>query len=124
MERWSDDGGRTWSHPLRTPIWGYPPHLLKLRDGRILCSYGYRRDPMGIRAVLSADNGKTWDMDNVIILRDDGGAPGQFRKEGETGSGDLGYPISTQLSDGSILTAYYITLSDGITHSETTRWEI
>ena len=35
---------------------------------------------------------------------------------------DLGYPISTQLEDGAILTVYYITLDDGITHCACTRW--
>ena len=64
VQRWSEDGGVTWSLPLRTDIWGYPPHLLKLRDGRVLCTYGYRRDPMGVRAVLSHDGGESWDTDN------------------------------------------------------------
>ncbi|MCZ6676640.1 MAG: sialidase family protein [Candidatus Poribacteria bacterium] len=124
LEVWSDDGGRTWSQPLRTPIWGYPPHLLKLRDGRVLCAFGYRREPMGVRAVLSHDGGKTWDMDNVIILRDDGGTSSQFRRELKRAGSDVGYPISTQLSDGRILTVYYITLADGITHSVATRWAV
>ena len=124
LETWSDDGGRTWSQPLRTAIWGYPPHLLKLRDGRVLCAFGYRREPMGVRAVLSHDGGVTWDMDNVIILRDDGGTPSEFRSDVQSGGADVGYPISTQLSDGSILTTYYITLADGVTHSVATRWEV
>ena len=47
-ERWSDDRGITWTDPLLTEIWGYPAHLLKLGDGRILCSYGYRREPAGL----------------------------------------------------------------------------
>ena len=41
----------------------------------------------------SRDGGKTWDMD--YILHTD--AP----------SGDLGYPASVELSDGSIFTVYY-----------------
>ena len=53
-------------------IWGYPPHLLKLRDGRILCSYGHRRDPLGVQAVISADGGRSWDLDHRAILRGDG----------------------------------------------------
>ena len=111
LERWSYDGGITWSEALRTSIWGYPVDLTKLRDGRILCSLSYRREPMGIRAVLSNDGGVTWDTDNTVILRDDG-------------VGDLGYPGSVQLPDGSILTVYYITLADGVTHSAATRWEV
>ena len=79
---------------------------------------------MGVRAVLSHDGGVTWDMDNVIVLRDDGGTPSEFRSDVQSGGADIGYPISTQLSDGSILTTYYITLADGVTHSVATRWEV
>ncbi len=121
LESWSHDGGRVWSHALRTEIWGYPPHLLKLRDGRILCSYGYRREPMGVRAVLSRDGGRTWDMDNEIILRDDGVAA--FGNPlGSHSPGDLGYPISVQLTDGSIFTPYYFIEEDDIVHVAATKW--
>ena len=41
----SDDAGRTWSEPRPTGIDGYPAHLLQLGDGRILCTYGFRRSP-------------------------------------------------------------------------------
>lgn len=154
-ETWSDDGGLTWSQPLLTDIWAphSPPHLLKLRDGRVLCAYGYRRAPMGVRAVLSEDGGVTWDTEGTVVLRDDGGTPSlqqtapddadleSLRLSGsafqakvqEVVSGrayptqrarsDVGYPISTQLSDGSVLTVYYITPEDGVTHSAATRWE-
>jgi sialidase-1 len=91
----SDDGGHTWSEPQATDILGKPPHLLRLRDGRILVTYGYRHAPYGQRACLSADGGRTWDYPNEIVLRDD--AP----------SGDLGYPSSVDLADGTILTVYY-----------------
>lgn len=110
-QSWSDDSGRTWSHPFRTGIWGVPANLLKLRDGRVLCTYGYRRDPMGVRAVASNDGGETWDLDNIYVLRDDGGTR------------DLGYPASTQLLDGSILTVYYMSGPDGVTYAAATRWE-
>jgi hypothetical protein len=74
---------------------GKPPHLTKLRDGRILVTYGYRFAPYGERACISSDGGTTWDYDNEIIIRDD--AP----------SGDLGYPASIELEDGTVLTVYY-----------------
>ena len=125
VERWSDDGGITWSQALNTGVWtpNSPPHLLKLRDGRVLLTYGYRREPMGIRAVLSHDGGETWDTHNTVILRDDGGYACHLREDGTGSGGDIGYPHSIQLSDGSILTVFYITLEDRITHSAATRWE-
>ncbi|MEW6355145.1 MAG: sialidase family protein [Planctomycetota bacterium] len=91
----SDDGGRTWTLAHKLPIWGKPPHLIRLRDGRLLTTYGYRRKPFGQRACLSNDGGETWNLDEEIILRDD------------SASGDLGYPASVELDDGTIYTIYY-----------------
>jgi hypothetical protein len=96
----SRDLGQTWSAPRKTSIWGHPPHLLRLRSGRLLCVYGYRRPPYGIRACLSHDEGETWDIANEFILRSDGI------------DADVGYPTSTQLPDGTIFTAWYITEPD------------
>ena len=97
----SDDKGKnlSWSLPEKSKplaIWGYPAHMLSLKDGTLLCAYGYRKDPMGIRASISYDGGDTWDMENEYVLRDDGA------------SVDLGYPCSIQLRDGRIFTVYYI----------------
>ena len=92
----SDDLGRTWSPVERTQIWGHPPHLLRLQSGSILCVYGYRRPPYGARACLSHDEGKTWDIQNELILRQDGIDP------------DVGYPTSVQLDDGTIFTVWYL----------------
>jgi hypothetical protein len=126
LESWSEDGGRTWSQLLRTDIKGYPPHLLRLQDGRILCSYGVRYAPMGVQAVVSNDGGKSWDTDHPIILRDDGGTPSALwtKREGLTGGADVGYPITLQFDDGTLYTIYYITLEDGITHIAATRWRL
>jgi hypothetical protein len=91
---WSDDEGHTWGEAQPTGLWGYPPHLLTLSDGRLLCTYGYRRNPFGERACVSSD-GITWDPANEVVLRDD------------SDSGDLGYPASLELEPGRILTVYY-----------------
>jgi len=91
----SEDGGFSWSTPRITEIWGLPPHLLVLRDGRLLCTYGHRRVLYGQRACLSQDGGRTWDYKREVIIRDD--AP----------SHDLGYPASIEMDDGSVLTVYY-----------------
>ena len=111
----SDDGGISWSLPEETPIWCHgssPGDLLLLRDGRVLCTYGHRKPPYGVRACLSEDEGKTWDIGNEIILRDDGL------------DGDMGYPSSEQLDDGTILTVYYWHGEDQIRHLVGTRWNL
>ncbi len=91
----SRDGGHSWTKPAPTPLWGKPPHLLKLKDGRLLASYGHRSKPFGQRACISETADGGWSADNEIILRQD--AP----------NGDLGYPASVECKDGSILTVYY-----------------
>ena len=101
----SYDQGKTWSTPRRTPIWGHPPDMVHLASGDILCVYGYRRPPFGIRACLSHDEGETWDIQNELILRADGI------------DRDVGYPTSVQLSDGTIFTVWYMTEAKGQTSS-------
>jgi len=92
----SVDNGKSWSGPKKTPMWGWVAHLLELSDGRLLCTYGYRKSPFGVRACISRDGGKTWDIKNELVLRDDGG------------NWDLGYPSSVELPDGRVLTVYWI----------------
>lgn len=94
----STDGGRTWSIPRSIGVWGLPSHLLRLRDGRLLMSYGYRRAPFGNQARVSVDGGATWS--NPLTVSDDG-----F-------SGDLGYPSTVELADGSLLTVWYESMKD------------
>ena len=111
-QAFSYDQGKSWVELTETQMWGHPAHVLLLSDGQLLCSYGYRRERYGIRAALSSDGGKTWDIDNEIVLRDDGG------------SRDLGYPCSVELPDGEIMTVYYIHTEDGIRHIAGTKWEL
>jgi hypothetical protein len=93
----SDDDGATWTLLGRpapdTGLGGNPPTLTRLHDGRLCLTYGFRDRPFGIRARLSADEGRTWDQE--IILRSDGG------------SHDLGYPRTVQRPDGTLVTVYY-----------------
>ncbi len=108
----SDDEGHSWRDLQPTPMWGHPAHLLLLADGRLLCSYGYRRKPFGVRACLSQDGGQTWDMAREFVLRDDGG------------SRDVGYPATAQLTDGTLVTVYYIHSADGVRHIAATCWRV
>ena len=89
----SDDGGKTWSMPHSIGVWGLPSHLLRLRDGRLLMSYGHRRRPFGNQARISADHGRTWSEPLTI--------------SGDGVGGDLGYPSTVELTDGSLLSVWY-----------------
>ena len=62
-------------------------------------SYGHRRKPYGNQARLSADNGQTWSEPMTI--------------SGDGSGGDLGYPSTVELSDGSLLTVWYEALKKG-----------
>ena len=89
---------------------GNPPSLIRLRDGRLCVTYGYRAYPYGIRARLSSDNGKTWS--EQIHLRDDGC------------TWDLGYTRTLQRTDGKLVTVYYYaTAGKPQQHIAATIWE-
>jgi len=108
----SEDGGRTFSTPRTIGLDGLPPHLLCLRDGRILSSYGYRRDPYGIRLSISSDQGRNWS--EPIILDEKAEAR------------DLGYPATVELDDGSFYTVWYEALPSNrpVATIEAARWRL
>jgi hypothetical protein len=91
----SDDLGRTWkaAGAIENLGGGNPPAMVRMRDGRLALTYGYRARPWGIRARVSEDQGRTWP--NELVLRDD------------ALTGDLGYPVSMQRPDGRMFSAYY-----------------
>jgi hypothetical protein len=92
----SSDGGGSWSFdgtPAPDTGEGNPPSMIRLKDGRLCLTYGYRARPFGIRARLSVDGGRTWEPE--ITLRDDGGGR------------DVGYPRTVQRRDGKLVTVYY-----------------
>jgi hypothetical protein len=89
----SADRGKTWSEPRPIGVWGYPSHLLRLKDGRLLMSYGHRRKPIGNQARISADHGRTWSA--PLMISDD------------ATSTDLGYPSTVQVASGGLLTVWY-----------------
>ncbi len=94
----SSDGGATWTQPHSIGVWGLPSFLTKLRDGRLLMSYGHRRPPFGNQARISADDGQTWS--EPLVISDDGIG------------GDLGYPSTVELDDASLLTVWYERMKD------------
>jgi sialidase-1 len=64
----------------------------------LLMTYGYRREPFGNQARVSDDAGRTW-SDPITISGDGAG-------------GDLGYPSTVQLPDGSLITVWYEKLKE------------
>jgi hypothetical protein len=99
----SPDQGETWGAPEETPLDGHPGQLLVLRDGRLLCTYGRRKEPFGIRACLSEDGGRSWRIDREIVLRND--LPGW----------DIGYPTAIEYASGRLFVCYYGAEPDGVT---------
>ena len=96
---YSDDRGKTWSIPKPVNISGSPPHLMLHSSGALIMSFGRREEPFGERALVSFDGGETWPEEYIIDDRAAGG--------------DLGYPASAELGNGSIFTLYYQRQPDG-----------
>ena len=94
----STDDGATWQKVQTTEPncgnrSGNPPAMVLMKDGRLALTYGYRDDPISIRARVSENEGRTWSKE--LVLRDDGG------------DRDVGYSRTVQREDGKLVTAYY-----------------
>ena len=110
----SYDGGKTFG-PVREiqNLWGSSPfHALRLPDCRVLLSYGWRKEPYGIRVRICDPELEHIEEGEEIVLCDD--AP----------NGDLGYPHAILLKDGTVMVAYYISGQDGIRKIEAVRMKI
>jgi hypothetical protein len=123
----SRDDGRTWS-PLQVLHRGGRMHMhfVKMADGTLVMIYVMRQDiaPDGVHyasyrrgcgALVSRDNGLTWDLTRECRLHEFDFATS---REGSAHEGistlACGHTCSTLLSDGSILTAYGHYISKGI----------
>ncbi len=67
--------------------------MIRLKDGRLCLTYGYRDEPFHIGARLSRDGGQTWGEEFVV--------------RGGGANRDLGYVRSIQRPDGLIVSVYY-----------------
>lgn len=103
-QAFSTDCGETWTKPEITKICGYPPQMIKLHNGSILCVYGQRKTPYSIRGVISRDNGRTWDTDKIFTIYEWSDEP------------DMGYPSSLEVAPGEILTVFYCSRDKKWTH--------
>lgn len=91
----SPDNGEHW-YMLDEP-WidnaGNPASMIRLQDGRIALTYGWRNSPYGIRVRISSDDAMSWGEEKVL--------------RGDGGGWDLGYPRTIQRADGKCVTIYY-----------------
>ncbi len=113
----SDDGGKTWSKPefvvAQNPkglektngrVYGTPPHLLVMPNGAIVMTYATRNFDIGERAIVSYDNGETWDEEIVLCNKPYDSAPGSKWNYIHM---DIGYPATTLMKNGQLLSVYY-----------------
>ena len=112
----SADGGLTWSKPrLMVNTAEVHVFLTELADGRILATYSDYHLPYGVSAIVSTDGGRSWDREHPARL---------------VLSADLyvGWPVTIQLADRSLLTAYAITAyleqPPQKTVTEVVRWKL
>ncbi len=109
----SKDDGKTWSPLNRLYDWGrHHPCMVVMPSGDIVLTYvvrlGYARaddgyPQYGVEAVVSQDNGKTWDLDHKYILSawkgNRKGGPNEWWASSQATS-------TVVLPDGSLITAF------------------
>ncbi len=98
----SSDKGRTWTpfERLLDETGGAPPHLFLHSSGVLISTYGRRKEPYGIMAMVSTDYGRTWEKDIRLY-------------ESKLDEDDLGYPSTIELPDGSMITVFYAPEGEG-----------
>ena len=108
----SKDDGKTWSAIEKLYDWGrHHPSMALMPDGRIVMTYVVRLGyvdttdgfpQFGIEAIVSDDNGRTWDLDHKYILHSWAGS----RKDTNKWWPSSQATSTVLLPDGSLLTAF------------------
>jgi hypothetical protein len=65
---WGTPDGKTWTYPTDAGFLSQIPRPLVLPGGRVLAVYVHRHHPPSLRAILSRDFGKTWDVQNELVF--------------------------------------------------------
>ena len=125
----SEDGGKTWSKPVPTGIEGQVSQPVHLGAGRILLLYNLRyAERPGIMAVLSEDEGRTWDLAHQITVWDAAGQTNVGTATRDRAVADMstfafGYPGGILTNDGTVLMSYWATQSC-VTHIRWARLQV
>jgi len=95
------------------------PRFQRLADSRLLLTFTVRSNstdghPLGLRAIISYDDGENWDFIRDRIVIDD-------QNRGASGGG---FGNTVQSSDGAFVSCYSYRGSDGKTHIEAVRWRL
>ncbi len=116
----SEDNGKTWT-PIKLlfDAGRHHAHLLAMPNGDIVMTVTVRDDVRdgklasyrrGCEAIVSHDNGLTWDLDHRYVLDEF-----EFYDAEKWYDGECGHLYSTLLDDGSVLTVHNNYLTMGMT---------
>ena len=119
----STDDGHTWRRHVDGGRFGrygeMYPRFLRLADGQLLLTFTVRSNStdghgLGLRAIISSDDGESWDFthDRIVI---------SGRNHGASGGG---FGNTIQIGDGTLLSVYSYRGEDNKTHIEVVRWEL
>jgi len=119
----STDNGLHWNKHNKQGLFGtygeMYPRFLTLADNRLLLTFTVRsnstdRFPLGLRGIVSDDDGETWNFrrDRIIIDAQNHGASGG------------GFGNTVQLDDGTLVSVYSYRGGQGKTHIETVSWQL
>ncbi|MSP12057.1 MAG: exo-alpha-sialidase [Chloroflexi bacterium] len=112
---WGSADGTSWSIPTPTGLPGQHCEPIAIGDDRLVAVYVHRKDPPSLRAVLSADFGKSWDRSTELVFYDSrlGTEPG-FKGERafeefwqDMMAWRFGHPRGILLPDGDLFVAFY-----------------
>ncbi len=112
---WGSPDGKVWTTPTDTGVAGQIAYPLCLPGDRLLMVYVHRHEPPTLRALLSADFGKTWDAAGELVFYDSRSGQ-ESGMRGKRDFGDywadmsvwsFGHPTAGRLPNGDVLVAFY-----------------
>jgi hypothetical protein len=122
---WGTPDGKTWTDPTDAGFLGQIPRPLVLPGGRVLVTYIHRHYPPSLRAILSPDFGKTWDVQNELVFYEHAFAqPGMSAKRefadyyADMRVWSFGHAEPGMMPNGDVFVAFYA----GDANSLSVRW--